>query len=464
MRASFLLIFLAVAISIISIVGNTGCANIIPPAGGPRDSLPPVLVEASHPDSTVNFRGDRLTLTFDEFIDIRDPQNNFLFTPIFENNPRVAVRLRTVTVRFPDTLEANTTYVLNFGNAIVDINESNVLRNFTYTFSTGPSLDSLGFSGKVVMAETGGIDTTLQVLLHRNLDDSAVVNDRPRYVARVDRNGNFRFSNLPAGRFNIYALGDAGIMRRYTSSSQYFAFADSPITVGQDTAVTLFAYRETATATPTATATTPRTTAENRLRFVTNQTANQQDLLTDLLLSFTTPLRTFDSTRVVLTTDSAFRPTPFTLSLDSARKVLRVRTAWQPGTTYNLILDRDFATDTLNRRLLKTDTLTFNTRRAAEYGSLNLSIRNLDASANPVLLFIQNDAVVFSTPIASGNFTSKLFLPGDYELRVLYDRNRNGKWDAGQFFGEKRQPELVRPITQRITIKPAWDNELERSL
>lgn len=464
MRVSFLLIFLAAAIGIISIVGNTGCANIIPPAGGPRDSLPPLLVEASHPDSTLNFRGDRLTLTFDEYVDVIDVQNNFLFTPIFETNPQVSVRLRTVTVRFRDTLEANTTYVLNFGNAIVDINESNILRNFTYTFSTGPSLDSLEFSGKVVMAETGGVDTTLQVLLHRNLDDSAVVKDRPRYVARVDRNGNFRFSNLPAGRFNVYALGDAGILRRYTSSSQYFAFADSPITVGRDTAVTLYAYRETAAAATGTTATTPRTTAENRLRFVTNQTNNIQDLLSDLLLTFTTPLRTLDSTRVALTIDSTFSPVPFTSSLDSTRKILRFRTAWQPGRTYNLILDRDFATDTFNRRLLKTDTLSFNTRRAAEYGSINLSIRNLDASANPVLLFIQNDAVVFSTPIPSGNFTSKLFLPGDYELRILYDRNRNGKWDPGQFFGEKRQPELVRPITQRITIKPNWDNELERSL
>jgi hypothetical protein len=464
MRASVLLLFLAVAVAVIGILGNTGCANIIPPAGGPRDSLPPVLVEASHPDSALNFRGDRLTLTFDEFVDIRDPQTNFLFTPTFETNPVVSVRLRTVTVRFRDTLEANTTYVLNFGNAILDVNEGNMLRNFTYTFSTGPALDSLEFSGKVVMAETGGIDTTLQVLLHRNLDDSAVVNDRPRYVARVDRNGNFRFSNLPAGRFNIYALGDAGIMRRYTNRSQYFAFADSPITVGADTAVTLYAYRETAAATTGTTTTTPRTTAENRLRFVTNQTNNIQDLLADLLLTFTTPLRTLDSTRVALTTDSTFNPVPFTMSLDSARKVLRFRTAWQENKTYNLILDRDFATDTLNRRLLKTDTLSFNTRRAAEYGAINLSIRNLDASANPVLLFIQNDQVVFSTPIASGNFTSKLFLPGDYELRILYDRNRNGKWDPGQFFGEKRQPELVRLITQRITVKPAWDNEFERSL
>lgn len=464
MRASFLLLFLLGIVAAISIVSNTGCANIIPPAGGPRDSLPPILIEASHPDSTRNFRGDRITFTFDEFVDIREPQNNFLFTPIFETNPLVSVRLRTVTVRFRDTLEANTTYVLNFGNSIVDINENNVLRNFTYTFSTGPNLDSLEFSGKVTLAETGGTDTTLQVLLHRNLDDSAVVNASPRYVARVDRNGNFRFRNLPAGRFAIYALGDAGIMRRYTNRSQYFAFADSPITVGADTAVTLYAYREAAAA-ASGTATTPqRNTAENRLRFTTNQTNNVQDLQTDLLMTFTTPLRTFDSSKVALTIDSTFSPTPYTLSLDSARKVLRLRTAWQENRAYHLILDREFATDTLNRKLLKSDTLTFNTRRAAEYGSINLNIRNLDAATHPVLIFIQNEQVVFSTPISSGNFTSKLFLPGEYELRILYDRNRNGKWDPGQFFGEKRQPELVRPITQRITVKPAWDNEFERSL
>lgn len=464
MKASVLFLFLLGMIAAISIVGNTGCANIIPPAGGPRDSLAPLLVEADPPDSALNFRGDRLTLTFDEFVDIREPQNNFLFTPIFENNPLVSVRLRTVTVRFRDTLEPNTTYVLNFGNSIVDVNENNILRNFTYTFSTGPALDSLEFSGKVVMAETGGTDTTLQVLLHRSLEDSAVVNGPPRYVARVDRNGNFRFSNLPPGRFAIYALGDAGISRRYTNRSQYFAFADAPIKVGTDTAVTLYAYRETAAAATGSTATPQRTTAENRLRFVTNQTNNIQDLLTDLLLTFTTPLRTFDSTKVALYTDSIFNPAPFSVTLDSARKLLRFRTAWQENKTYNLILDREFASDTLNRKLLKTDTLSFNTRRSAEYGSLNLTIRNLDASANPVLLFVQNDQVVFSTPIGSGNFTSKLFLPGDYELRILYDRNRNGKWDPGQFFGEKRQPELVRTIAQRITVKPAWDNELERSL
>ena len=83
---------------------------------------------------------------------------------------------------------------------------------------------------------------------------------------------------------------------------------------------------------------------------------------------------------------------------------------------------------------------------------------------NPVLQFVQADKVVFSTPIKSGLFSQSLFLPGDYDLRILYDTNGNGKWDAGRFFEGKRQPELVKPIGQKINVKPDWENEFERSL
>jgi hypothetical protein len=141
-----------------------------------------------------------------------------------------------------------------------------------------------------------------------------------------------------------------------------------------------------------------------------------------------------------------------------------VRTDWKEGTRYQLILDQAFAEDTLGRRLLKTDTLTFATRKAAEYGSLSIRLRNIDLSLNPVLQFVQNNNVVLSAPIPSGTFSQALFLPGDYELRVLYDRNGNGKWDPGQFFGGKRQPELVKPIERRVNVKANWDNEFEVAL
>ncbi len=465
-----LLSIVLVLILIVSMTLGSGCANIIPPSGGPRDSLPPVLVNATPRDSTTHFKSNRITLTFDEYVDLQDVQQNLLFTPIFETNPVVEARLRTITIRLRDTLEPNTTYSFNFGNAIRDINEGNILRNFDYIFSTGAYLDSLQLRGKVTLAETGGVDTTLIVVLHNNLEDSAIAKERPRYVTRLDREGNFTFRNLPAGTFTIYALGDAGLSRRYQNKSQLFAFANSPVTTAADTTpqVNLYAYRETpaapTTSTPAATG-GRQNAADRRLRFSTNLANSQQNLLDSLVLTFEHPLRLFDSTRLTLATDSAFNPvTDYTTQLDTTRKRLTLFTPWRPETEYHLILDRDFAEDTLGKKLLKTDTLSFTTRREADYGSINLRVRNVDPSLNPVLQFVQNNAVVFSTPISSGTFSQRLFLPGDYEFRILYDTNGNGRWDPGHFFGTKRQPEIVRPLEGRRTVKPAWDNTFEITL
>ena len=466
------LFFAALAVILIgSVLGGTGCANIIPPAGGPRDSLPPILLRASPPDSTLNFRGNRIVLEFDEFIDAQNTQS-VLLTPYPLRPPRFEPRLRTLTITLQDTLEPNTTYTINFGEAIKDVNEGNVLRNFDYTFSTGAALDSLSFSGNVLLAETGAVDTNMVAVLYRNLDDSALVKDRPRYIAKLNRSGSFQFRNLPSGTFALYAYGDAN-SRSYSGRNQLFAFADSPIVVRSGAApVTLYAFREGQPGTPATPAIGGGTTgsnrlragAENRLQFSTNISSNTLDLLSPLVLTFEQPLRTFDSTRIRLTQDSTFTPVASSATLDTTSRRLTVRTDWKEGTRYQLILDQAFAEDTLGRRLLKTDTLTFATRKATEYGSLSIRLRNIDLSLNPVLQFVQNNNVVLSAPIPSGTFSQALFLPGDYELRVLYDRNGNGKWDPGQFFGGKRQPELVRPIERRVNVKANWDNEFEVAL
>jgi len=131
-------------------------------------------------------------------------------SPVPKSEPEIESKLKTVTIRLRDTLEANTTYTLNFGNAVRDVNESNIARNFTYIFSTGSTFDSLTLSGKVILAANGKVDSTLVVMLHKNGDDSAVVNEKPRYLARLDSSGNFRFRNLPWGTFYIYALQDQG--------------------------------------------------------------------------------------------------------------------------------------------------------------------------------------------------------------------------------------------------------------
>src|SRR5215204_2545680 len=181
------IVYLGLCIVLIGFIGFS-CANIIPPAGGPRDTLPPVLINATPNDSTVNFNANRITLNFDEYIDLKEVQNNLLFTPLFapDSLPEVQVKLETVSIRIRSILEPNTTYTFDFGNAITDVNENNPFRRYTYVFSTGPYIDSLQLSGRVLLAENGKVDSTLTIVLHRDFTDSAVVKNRPRYAARVD--------------------------------------------------------------------------------------------------------------------------------------------------------------------------------------------------------------------------------------------------------------------------------------
>jgi hypothetical protein len=468
----FLLIFPILGIMVLS----SGCANIVPPQGGPRDTIPPLLVRATPADSTLNFRSKRIELSFDEYIDLQNAQQNLLVTPTFATSPQVDVRLRTMTIHLRDTLEPNTTYSFNFGNALRDINEGNVLPDFSYTFSTGPTFDTLSFGGNVIVAESGKVDTTLFAVLYRNPSDSAVVKERPRYISRLDSEGNFRFHNLPAGTFSVYVFGDAasgGLSTRRYNSRQYFAFADSPVVIRPATPpLTLYAYKAEAVPTTPA-STTPQTPSngrrdnnggDRRLRFSTNLSGEQQDLLKNLVLTFEQPLRLYDSSRLRLTQDSTFTAVSYRTTLDSARRQLTLQTQWTPAATYNLILDKDFAEDTLGRRLLKSDTLSFTTRKLTDYGRLRIRLTNADTAQHPVLQLLQNNVVVYNASISSGQISIDQFTPGDYEVQILLDRNNNGKWDAGQFFGTKRQPEIVRPIDRRITVKGGSNNEYDISL
>ncbi len=466
-----LLIILILEISVLS----PGCANVIPPAGGPRDSIPPQLEKASPGDSTRNFNSNRISFTFDDYVEVQNIQQELIVSPTPKITPTVDYRLNTVTVRIKDTLEPNTTYTLNFGNAIKDINEGNVLKNFTYTFSTGSYIDSLQFSGNVLLAETGKVDTTLIVMLHSNPDDSAVVNEKPRYIAKLDSKGNFTFKNLPPKTYSVYALKDEGSSRRYFGDKQLFAFLDTTVTISATVApIRLYAYAAPQSQQPV----TPvipvspgggrrggAITADRRLRFTTNLVSSQQDLLQDFIMTFEQPLRSYDSSKVGFFTDSTFVPVPgFRFIKDSTNRKLQLTQAWKENTLYHLVFDKDFAEDSTGKRLLRTDTLTFKTKKLGDYGELKIRFRNLDLAKNPVLLFVLNNTITQSYPLNSLDFEKKIFFPGDYELRILYDDNKNGKWDPGEFFGQHKQPELVKPIDRRVIVKPNWENEFEIAL
>ena len=386
--------------------------------------------------------------------------------------PIMESKLRTLTVRLKDSLEPNTTYYFNFGDVIKDVNEKNILNNFSYIFTTGDILDTLQLQGKVLLAETGGIDSTLIVMLHRSGEDSAVAKENPRYVTRVDGKGNFRFLYLKAGTYYIYALKDESSGKRYYGKS-LFAFADSAVEIKPNAApVTLHAFEEKSEEQP------PGNTIsfaggnrgpgarpeERRLRFSTNLSANVQDILSEFSLKFERPLRNIDTSRLQLSTDSTFNPVSAAWEMDSLKKTLTLKITWKENTLYNLILDKEFAEDTLGRKLLKTDTINFTTRKLADYGSVKVSFTNIDLFQNPVLQFSQGNQVIKSFPVVTTEVYQQLFNPGEYQLSILYDKNKNGRWDPGQFFGEKKQPELVRPLDKKVTIRANWDNEFEITL
>jgi hypothetical protein len=445
-----------------SVTFNSGCAQIGAPTGGTKDTLAPVLVKASPDTNSLNFRETKITLTFNEYVEVQDVLNNVLVSPLQKANPVISNNLRTITVRLRDTLMPNTTYSINFGNAIKDVNEGNIYPNFTYVFSTGNTIDSLELQGKVLLAETGIADSTLSVLLYRNTSDTAVQKIKPDYMARLNGDGSFRFKNLPEGAFKIYALKDGDGGKTYNSKSELFAFLDSAVEVGQQTnPVTLNAYSEEKPRGNT-TVSVLKPGIERRLRYTSNL-SGPQDLLEPLVLTFNNRLKVFDTSRFSFT-DTFYNKLPnVTPVLDSTKKIVSLSPTWNPGGAYRLIINSDAVQDSTGNKLTKTDTIKIQAKSDVDYGRIAIRFKNYDQAKNPVLQFISNQVVKYSFPLTGPEWSNKRFPPGEYELRILNDSNKDGVWTPGNY-DKKIQPETAITLPQKLAIRADWDNERDITL
>jgi hypothetical protein len=453
---SFLFFILAILSLLKILVLTAGCAQIISPTGGVRDSLPPTLLAANPAIGTTNFTGKRIIINFDEYVEINELRENLLVSPTPKNDPYVDYKLKTVTIKMRDTLDPNTTYSINLGNAIRDINEGNIYKNFTYVFSTGSIIDSLELSGKVQLAETGKTDSTLLVFLYNNRNDSAVQTLKPRYIAKLDSGGNFTFRNLAPDIYNVFALKDGDGGKTYNSKVETFAFADSPVNIIADNGpLKLYAYAEEKekVRVPRSTA-----TAEKTLKYTTNITSEKQDILEDLVIVFNKPLKNFDPQKILLTDTLNVIIKEALMSIDSTGKKVMVKNKWLPDSNYNIIILKDAVSDSTGLELAESDTIRFQTNREADYGSIKINFLNFDNSKNPVLQFVKSNEVVKAYPLTTANWSVPLFEPGDYELRILFDENNNGFWNPGSY-EKKLQPEKVYLIPQTLNVKANWENE-----
>lgn len=475
MKTSLCFLALLCSLLILYMVCLPGCANIVAPSGGPKDTIPPRLVSALPVDSVRHFAEKKIVLNFDEYIDGKDLRAELLVNPVPKVDPIVEAKLRVVTIRIKDTLQPNTTYSLNFGKGIKDVNEDNVLKNFLYVFTTGDKIDNGEMTGYVYVANTGKADSTIIAMLHVTDSDSAVIKDRPRYIAKTDTTGRFHFQFVKPGKYWLYALKDEGGSHKYLSKSQLFAYADSPVVIGPGSPTpTLYAYAEAAETKSssgsgnTTTVKKPRGKQDTRLQVTTNAQGGVFDVLDTFRLTFSSGLKVFDSTQIRFT-DENFKDLPlnqYRYVRDTTNKIFELLYNWPTDAKYHLILPRTFGQDSLGRKLIKDDTLNFRTKKDIDYGEVQVRVMNLDLSRHPVLLFVQSDKIKYAIPFRNRKVIRRiLFPPGEYELRILFDTNENGVWDPGKFFGKtKKQPERVITIRKKMNVKANWDNDWDTNL
>ncbi|MBT7018454.1 MAG: Ig-like domain-containing protein [Cryomorphaceae bacterium] len=240
--------------TVLSIVVISGCAKRGSPTGGLIDSIPPVLINSSPKINSTNFDSDEIRLTFDEYVELDKVEEQLIISPPLDKNSYEVKPLNGVTkkvfLKFIDSLETETTYSINFGNSIKDNNEGNPLTFFSYTFSTGETIDSLYVRGNISDAFDKETDDYISIHLYRIdsiFNDSIIFNNRPTYISNSLDSTNYQFKNLKEGKYLIVAIKDVDNNYFFDPFYDKIGFIDSLITLPRDSIINLKLFKEETT-------------------------------------------------------------------------------------------------------------------------------------------------------------------------------------------------------------------------
>jgi uncharacterized protein (DUF2141 family) len=511
-----------------------GCASQQKPQGGPRDRTPPKLLKATPPNMTRNFSAKQIRLDFDEYFTLKNPFQEINISPSMEKLPTYKTSKKSIVVDFKDSLQKNTTYVINFGKAIADLKEGNILPNFTYVFSTGPHIDSLSVSGNVQNLLTQEKEKDVTVMLFPVKQDTLFGKKKPTIYASTDSSGNFSLNNLHEGDYRIYALKEVAPNRIYDNENELIAFKKEPVHLRKDTAnihLNLFKQEpqkfrmvdhrfdpdgkmfftfNKSIDTPSVKILVPAAldaqkmvefnkTRDTVLLYMRNMDfdsvrvsflRNNKPLDTvtlrkgrkeafervisllynttpdsklkpgnNLIITANIPIQTIDNTLITLNEDSTF-VSSFTLTKDSTTlKKLTLPYKWKANSRYQLVFNEGALTSIYgekNKKLIKI----FQLDRTDNYGMLTLKITVPDTSKGYVVELLDDKKDVVRRDAVTKNtlLTYKNYPVGKYKIRVIYDDNKNGKWDSGNV--KKRiQPENIWLYTKEITLRSNWEAE-----
>ena len=203
------------------------CASIGRPDGGPLDETPPRFIGSTPAAGALNNTKTKVSLSFDEFIKLEKANEKVVISPPQVQQPEIKASGKKISVNLLDSLKPNTTYTIDFSDAIVDNNEGNPLGNFAFTFSTGSAIDTMEVSGTLLEASNLEPVKGMLVGMHSNLSDTAFTKLPFDRVARTDSRGHFTIRGVAPGKYRIFGLMDADQNFAFSQKSEALAFNDS---------------------------------------------------------------------------------------------------------------------------------------------------------------------------------------------------------------------------------------------
>lgn len=215
------------------------CARPGTPSGGPKDSTPPEVLSEIPPNRSVHFNSPRVTISFNEFVQLKDPAKEIFISPPVRVRPEFKAQGKKLLVIFKEELKKDATYTINFGNSIIDYTESNPLVNYEYVFSTGDHLDSLSISGKILNAFNHVAEPGIIAMVYQDDNDTIPLDSlplrvQPKSASKSTKDGNFRINNLPAGKYKLFALEDFNNNYIYDLPTERIAFLDTLLTISHE--------------------------------------------------------------------------------------------------------------------------------------------------------------------------------------------------------------------------------------
>jgi len=505
------------------------CARPAAPTGGPSDKIAPTIdTEKSSSNYQTQFSNKELVFEFDEYIVIKNATDQVIISPPTTNYLDYKVRGKKLTVTFPEgeALKENTTYQINFGNAIQDFTEGNPVEDFIYVFSTGNKIDSLEISGKVNTLDTQEEISDVLVLLYKNLADSILYLEKPFYYSRTKEDGSFIIKNIKEGTYQLFALKDNNLSLTYDDPTELTGFIDSLIVLTDSTQLSLeieiFDEREI-----------PKIQKVNqsfnniiKVTF-TEKPRNLSFSLSDsikyfqqydedtLNVYYQTELDSFDiyfdweetkdttniktggrkksnnklrcqscSNQKKFTTDDTlelvFNYPISAINLDSIHQVdtmdqfqisdynmdhntLLLIGQFKDTGSYDMKLLPGFVTDFLDRT---HDTINykFNSTNEIDKGNIILTIQNINEESDYIYKLLDKNKKIIKTIIHPSD--SLLYFnrlaAGNYSLEVIEDLNLNRYWDSGNF-GERKRAEPTNNYPLE-ELRPGWDLETSLTL